>query len=366
VPIIALYMKGSYTKEEVQGHISKLKKDLSESNRKLKESEVSIEEGKEDLSDSNKELKQSKKDLKEVRKLFEESENKLFMLTNMIKDFCVMVLDDEGFIIGWNEGAEFMLGYTSDEIIEKHISIFFTEEDVRLGLPEYEIDNVRKTGRAESNNWIVKKDGTKFWAEGFSSKIISKDKRFEGVAKMVRDQTRHDFEQQRMHNLAFRDHLTGLLNRAAFEPLFEDLLKDVGHEEKLALLFIDLDKFKFVNDTYGHKIGDLLLIEVGNRLMNSIRKSDFIAREGGDEFIALVRDVKDEEDIKLVAEKIVRNLTEKFNIDGNLVQIGCSIGIAISPDNSKDPKFLKNYADLAMYVAKKKGGNDIQFYQAKE
>ena len=134
------------------------------------------------------------------------------------------------------------------------------------------------------------------------------------------------------------------------------------HGEKVALLFLDLDHFKTINDSLGHSIGDLLLIEVAERLKRWTREQDTVARLGGDEFLVLVNAIKEIEDALVVAERIVKSMAAEFIIEGHILNITCSLGISIFPDNGEQAEALFKNADLAMYRAKEDGRNNFQLF----
>jgi len=134
-------------------------------------------------------------------------------------------------------------------------------------------------------------------------------------------------------------------------------------EEKFALLYIDLDNFKYVNDTFGHHLGDLLLSRIAQRMRKTLRQGDFVARLGGDEFVVIMSVFSDDTQIREVAEKILAVLQSPFALEGREVFIGASIGISICPINGKDSETLKRQADSAMYLAKNMGKNNYQFYR---
>ncbi|TCS36528.1 diguanylate cyclase (GGDEF)-like protein [Paucimonas lemoignei] len=162
--------------------------------------------------------------------------------------------------------------------------------------------------------------------------------------------------------LALYDALTGLPNRKLLnERLTLALVKARREHGMVALLFIDLDKFKPVNDEYGHAIGDLLLKEVGVRLQHCMRASDTMARVGGDEFIALLEDIDGSEGAGKVAHKILHALTQPFDVSGHRLEIAASIGVAIYPENGEDQTTLTKSADMAMYDAKNSGRSTIRF-----
>ena len=174
---------------------------------------------------------------------------------------------------------------------------------------------------------------------------------------------RKDIEEHMQH-MAQYDALTHLPNRA----LFEDRLKQAlavaqRNKARLALMFIDLDRFKPVNDTYGHGVGDLLLNKVALRIQDCLRESDTAARIGGDEFVILLPAIETGQDASKVGEKILHALNQPFELAGHTLKIGSSIGVAIYPEHGKEEKLLVKSADIAMYHAKKNGRNNVKMYQ---
>ena len=163
---------------------------------------------------------------------------------------------------------------------------------------------------------------------------------------------------ERILLLAHFDQLTGLANRYLFEDrIKQTLLQSARNQEQTALMFIDLDKFKPINDTFGHKAGDAVLKYVADRLRNSVRASDTVARIGGDEFVIIVPNLASCDAFNIVAERILSSLQEPMLIEGQSLTIGASIGIAIYPDDAEDEERLKQAADAAMYQIKSSGRN---------
>ena len=168
---------------------------------------------------------------------------------------------------------------------------------------------------------------------------------------------------KKIHFYANHDILTKLANRVQFESHLKSTIESCKRREsKMALFFIDLDKFKDINDTYGHTIGDEMLKIVAKRLEQSIRKDDFIARLGGDEFILIIKDVKDNEDMLHLAHKINENIKEPIVISDKVFFMTLSIGISIFPDHGKDSEDLIKNSDAAMYVVKENGRNGYRLY----
>lgn len=169
--------------------------------------------------------------------------------------------------------------------------------------------------------------------------------------------------EQELTIMAGTDYLTGLPNRASLDIRLKKILEKATVERlKVAVLFIDLDYFKTINDTLGHQTGDKLLIEVSHRLVSIVRRSDTVARLGGDEFLIILPGVNSAQDVNIVANKIITSLEKPFSVDGNNLYVGSSIGISISPDDSTDAQVLMKNADTAMYNAKNCGRNNFQFF----
>jgi diguanylate cyclase (GGDEF)-like protein len=167
----------------------------------------------------------------------------------------------------------------------------------------------------------------------------------------------------RIQYLATHDGLTGLPNRMMFNQLLDQNIKSARrHESKCAVLFIDLDRFKFINDSLGHAAGDALLVEVARRLRRCVRESDVVARLGGDEFVIVLNDVSDREQISTVARKILTGLIPALTLAGHDCRTTGSIGIAMFPDHGDDAETLTKNADTAMYLAKEEGKNDFRFF----
>jgi diguanylate cyclase (GGDEF)-like protein len=169
--------------------------------------------------------------------------------------------------------------------------------------------------------------------------------------------------EQKYQHLAHHDMLTGLPNRSLFADRLQQMLAQAKRSTAHgALIYLDLDKFKPVNDTLGHNIGDLVLVTIAQRLHTAVRESDTVARIGGDEFVVLLPVIESKQDAITVAEKIRLALEQPFKINGHTIQIGSSLGIAVYPEHGEDEISLMKNADTAMYHAKQNGRNNVQMY----
>ncbi|AEE14927.1 diguanylate cyclase with PAS/PAC sensor [Thermodesulfobium narugense DSM 14796] len=183
------------------------------------------------------------------------------------------------------------------------------------------------------------------------------------VLLIAKNVTEKRLMENKLNYLAFHDHLTGLSNRTLFSDRVQyEISRAKRNRTFLGVMFLDLDRFKDVNDTLGHKIGDSLLQHVSAKLQETIRETDILARMGGDEFAILVPDLKDKNEIKPLAKRILKLFENPFTVNNNSFKLGISIGISIYPYDAKNYEELLTNADTAMYSAKNSGGNKFIFY----
>jgi diguanylate cyclase (GGDEF)-like protein len=168
---------------------------------------------------------------------------------------------------------------------------------------------------------------------------------------------------EQLRGVALHDRLTGLPNRFLLDDRLEQALARAARNGKrFALMYVDLDKFKPVNDSFGHHVGDGLLMAVAQRLSDCVRKQDTVARTGGDEFVIVLSEIAQAQDASMISGKVLRELSRPFDVEGHRLEISCSIGISVYPDDGKDLKLLTVNADAAMYHAKKAGRNNYRFF----
>lgn len=263
----------------------------------------------------------------------------------------------------WKEILGFREGEIGDSLDEWDKRIHPDDKDETL--MELQSYLTGETDAYVSEHRVICKDGSWKWILD-RGMVVSRD----ADGKPVRligthtDITERKQNEQLVQRLAHYDVLTGLPNRILFSDRLRQGLAIAEREQiQLSLMFIDLDKFKPVNDDYGHHIGDLLLKEVAGRMQNCLRKSDTVARIGGDEFVVLLPVITADNDAMLVAEKILDVLNQPFLLGEHSVNISSSIGIAISPKHGQDEILLMKNADVAMYHAKEAGRNNVKLYQ---
>jgi diguanylate cyclase (GGDEF)-like protein/PAS domain S-box-containing protein len=216
----------------------------------------------------------------------------------------------------------------------------------------------------ERFEWLhQRKDGSVFPADVCLTALTLSGRRV--LLATVRDITDRKAAEDRIQLLAYYDPLTGLPNRTLVQDRLEIALASARrHNEKVALLFLDLDRFKIYNDSLGHGFGDLLLKHVAERLKNCVREQDTVARIGGDEFLILLSRVKDVAGAAVMAERITKEMTREFTIQGRPVSISCSLGVSMYPQHGMNTETLIKNADAAMYAAKDNGRNNFRFFTA--
>lgn len=237
---------------------------------------------------------------------------------------------------------------------------------VCLGSPEDRVCPIRESiqsGRAfQSEKCQETQDGLIRELE-VSLFPISHEGRVNKIVRVARDVTQTNRNKREVHQLAYFDALTGLPNRSLLEDRLKQALAQAQRrDQRLAVLYMDLDNFKQINDTFGHHNGDQVLIEAAQRLSESLRESDSIARFGGDEFVVFLPDISDDQEMVSVISKVLRSLSRPFTLRNALATVGASIGVAVFPEDGMTPQTLLNHADLAMYAAKKAGKNQFHFF----
>jgi len=277
----------------------------------------------------------------------------------------IITFDEQGVIEGFNQSAEKLFGWVEDEVIGMSIAQLISPE-----AREIRDDYIGHFMRAEIQRLVGHegelvgrhKDGS-----GFPMAVKISDMWLENQQKyiaMVSNISERKALMENLRKLAEHDGLTGLYNRSYFHGELERVVERVHRSEvaNCALLYIDLDHFKYVNDTLGHAAGDKLLIEAANILTRRARKSDLVARLGGDEFTVLMYDTKLEH-LEKVADSFRRQLADfNFNYEGQRVTIGCSIGVAVIEPSAQSPAEVMSRADLACHIAKRAGRNQVHLF----
>jgi diguanylate cyclase (GGDEF)-like protein/PAS domain S-box-containing protein len=275
----------------------------------------------------------------------------------------IMILDSKRRIIAVNHAFTTIMGYAPEEVIGR---MFVRPQTVKIPGPTIHAvwEDVRSAGRWEGEVWNVHRDGNVFPTRLSLSAVY--DRRRDTVDHYVavfNDISPHKANEERLRFLATHDALTGLSNRSEFKRYCHEAIERARRQKRrVAVLYIDLDNFKPVNDTYGHLAGDELLKTIGTRMKQAIRETDVVARIGGDEFSVLLADLDDISSGHIVARKLLDVLSQPVVTRHGVHPVGASIGVSTYPNDGDDPQALLRLADAAMYRVKQGGRNGVGFY----
>lgn len=276
----------------------------------------------------------------------------------------ILITDAKSCILKVNEAFSEILGYSSAEVVGKKAGLFKSQHHDQQFYQKLWA-TLQRDGKWQGEIWDRRKDGqiVPLWQS--ISSVCDSDGRVVHYIGVFYDLSEQKRSAEHIHRLAYYDALTDLPNRQLYSERCEHALDQARRDgRKLALLFLDLDRFKHVNDSLGHPVGDGLLRAVAQRLKECLRHGDTVARLGGDEFIILLEDTKSAYDVECVARKVLATLAQPFVVHGHKLDIGTSIGISCFPGDGEDVTTLIKHADLAMYQAKEQGRGNFQFYEA--
>ncbi|MDQ6997886.1 MAG: diguanylate cyclase [Mariprofundus sp.] len=271
---------------------------------------------------------------------------------------------DRGRILFVSPQIEGILGYSQNDFLanQEIWSQQIHDDDRDRVLSEVK-QSLKDNIPFHSEYRICSKDGNYLWVQDAASKVVDheQDLYFQGV---VHDISERKESEERLMQMAHFDQLTGLANRGLFHDRLDQVVAhSKRHQQKFAVLYLDLDGFKAVNDNLGHQVGDDLLIEAARRLKSKVREVDTVARMGGDEFTVILDDVHCLETIQVIANKLIQAIAAPYQHMGDTLQVTMSMGIAVYPEDSANRDLLITAADNAMYAAKNSGKNRYCFHQ---
>lgn len=312
----------------------------------MEKQELLIEERTLEIRSKNNELESA---FAELENLSREKE----LILNSVGDG-IFGLDLEGRITFCNPSAESMLGYGKNELIGQAYKIILNE-DGNLKKESFYIKEAVK---------FRKKDGSSFYAEyAFSS--IKESGKMLGEVVTFRDVTEKKQLEEEIRYLAYYDNLTDLPNRTLLDDILEkEITKAERLRQNLAVLYLDLDRFKTINDSLGHSHGDLLLREVANRLRETVPESAIVSRRGGDEFNIILPNIESRNDVIALVEKLIASFALPFTLKGHEAYMKTSIGISLYPEDGDTAEVLIKNADAAMYKSKEKSGTYHHFFKS--
>lgn len=271
--------------------------------------------------------------------------------------------DMEFRVSSWNPAAETIFGHIAAQVIGEsgYILVNGGPETERFASMWMELMQTRHSTRVSMTNKT--KRGEEISTEWYNTPLVDENDKVVGVASLVQDVTERLNTERTIHYMAHHDALTGLPNRRLMQDrLNQAILSARRHQHHVGLLFIDLDRFKLVNDTLGHETGDYVLRDVSKRLAKVVREGDTVSREGGDEFVIVLPDLEKPEFAQVVADKILTELARPIEVSGHELTVTASIGISHYPNDATDIQHLLKHADSAMYQAKDAGRNTARFF----
>lgn len=276
----------------------------------------------------------------------------------------IFLTDHTGKIIWANDAFVRLSGYSLDEVMSHTPAIL---KSGRQSADFYaQLWQTIQAGRVWQGEVVDRrKDGSLYVVDEIITPLLNEQGSITHFIALQHDITERKHESEATRHLAYHDALTDLPNRAHFLAIQEQAIAQAGRNNcKLAILFLDLDNFKPVNDTLGHHIGDQLLCAVAERMRVAVRHADTVARIGGDEFAILMVDLEDTRVAVRLAQKLNETLSHPFVLRGHEIHISASIGISFYPTDGDDPDTLLIHADQAMYQAKCNGGNSYRLYSS--
>lgn len=284
-----------------------------------------------------------------------EAEQRVAASVYQIMADSVAILNLDGTIRSINPAFTQLTGHAAEAAKGRSIGVLSAGEG-RFSEADSTWSRTLESGQWTGELWSERADGSRFLADLRVVMQTDNTGQPAGFVCVFHDVTERRAREEQMRHMAFHDSLTGLPNQALLRDRLERALATAKRNEgSLGLMFVDLDRFKYVNDTFGHGVGDELLIEVARRLEGCVRESDTVARIGGDEFVILLGTSGDRAGYGVVADKVLDRMMSPFSIGGHTVEIGASIGIARFPDNGRTAEELVKCADSAMYDAKAAG-----------
>lgn len=280
----------------------------------------------------------------------------------------IFTLDEQHMVTFANERVSRLLGVRPDELIGSPFSAIVFEDDVERAC--YTLDRAaHQECSAELRFDCANSETARHFEVQFMPVNLADDPRapvkvaHSGIYVLARDISEKRRANERLAYLAYHDILTGLPNRELFrDRVGLSIIQARRSGMQLAIMFVDLDRFKLINDTYGHQQGDALLKEVAGRLRGGLREVDTLARIGGDEFTVLLPGLRSRDNVVRIAQKLNEIMARPFSIDGHVMFVSASIGVSIYPDDGADIETLMRHADIALYHVKAHGKNDFVFF----
>lgn len=274
----------------------------------------------------------------------------------------IVIIDPERRVVMTNRAFTALTGFAGRDVRGRPLALFDPQEHPRGFASRIRAEALRD-GLWQGEVWMRRASGERFPADMSISVVRAPDGPAFHFVGVFSDISRRKADEARIRFLANHDFLTGLPSRAALQPTMERAVEDAKREgRRVGLCFLDLDRFKNINDTLGHHVGDQLLVEVAQRLTSVLREGESVLRHGGDEFVVVVPEQGGQADLQASGERLLMALDEPFRLAGCEFSLSTSVGVAVYPDDGEDAETLLDRADTAMYKAKEEGRNGVQFF----
>jgi diguanylate cyclase (GGDEF)-like protein/PAS domain S-box-containing protein len=301
-------------------------------------------------------------DLKKQSTTIEQNERRLSTILDSVSDG-IIIVNSDGTIDDMNPAAELQFNYLAGQVRGRHINNLIPEIPQLPGSSD-PLEETTLQHASTKLEFVAKKStGEQFVIDLSLSRFEHAEER--KYTCVVRDITTYKQYQEKIKDLAMKDSLTGLFNRNSFNTYFKSTLeRNQANDNLTALMVIYTDRFKFINDTYGHHVGDSLLIQASERMQTIFRNNDLIARLGGDEFAIVLGDIIDSKQVDILSQRLVDGFKEPFYINSIRIETGISVGISLSPTDDTDAEALMRKCDLALYSVKKSGRGNFSFFNS--
>lgn len=361
------YEREKAAREAVEKILEEKSTELYFANKKLQEHALHltflVEDKTKELSKALKQAKLSLKAMQEAERQREESEVKFRSFVENANDF-VFTLNIDGAFEYLSPRLTEVLGYRESDLLGKHFSVVIHPDDLSNGAEFFNRLITTLTPEAGLEYRVRHADGSWHWHDTNASPLYDKDNNVSGMLGIGRDIQQRKRDQEKLYQLANFDSLTGLANRSAIlTRLRQELTQAKSKNASLTVMFLDLNKFKDINDIHGHETGDKVLRTIAERLQTAVRDySDAVGRLGGDEFLIVLPNIKQKSTAEKVVKRIRQSLAPAIEISQKHLVVGCSVGVAVYPEDAADVDALVSYADTAMYTHKTSKLGDAVFY----
>ncbi|QZY54678.1 sensor domain-containing protein [Crassaminicella profunda] len=326
----------------------------------LKNKNIELEESNQLLSKKNVQIISHQNELMRALKELKESEKKFRSFFQTAIDM-IYVLDQNGIILEMNDSAKGTLGYSEREMCHKSLAQFLTAYSKKTFYKELSILLNKGSKRCEMQ--FISKTNEVITVDCSSSVIYDESGDPKYIVVFQRDISKLKKNAEEIKYLAYHDMVTNLPNRRLGKDILQFAIRNALKKENMVgVMFVDLDRFKYINDSLGHGTGDTLLKYVGKRFKECVREDDSVVRLGGDEFMIILNNVNASNNVWKIADRMIKTFSKPFYLKEKEIHITCSIGIAMFPEHGKNVDNLLKNADMAMYQAKESGRNNFKFF----